>query len=715
MLFVFLLRLKSLNKYLSSYYLKLFFCCAVLLWVAATPILAQAPFVLQQNQTYSPSKQAVYLEDKRGKLTFEQVQNKQFIPSKKASLNFGYTSSAYWVRLRLRNETVHNDWRILSTITYHNSLGFWVKNDKEDWTHHQTGCVYPLSSQGNQEHIGYVFPLDLPKGKVVTVYFRLQSFAPLTFPLELVRKEALDIRFQAENLYYGIYFGILIVMMLYNFFIFITLRDKTYIYYVLYIVCMLIIFSGSTGYLFRYVHPNYPILNLYVARLTMGLIVITTSLFTIHFLDIKKYSRLVYRLFLIDMGLAPVAMLLTGFEIYSPATNTLLSLHSPFLLVAGIVAWRKGHSSARYYVIAWSIFLIGAISITLRNAGVLPVNNITNHLVEVGSAIEIVLLSLALADRYRILRLEKEAATRKALDVQKRATEELEVKVQERTYALQEANEEIKTINSSLERQRDDIVSSITYAQRIQKAMLPSENRMKKYLPEHFVIFRPHSIVSGDFYWFKEVEQKQFVIVADCTGHGVPGAFMTMLGFQAITNTVVQKKIYQPDQILNVLDQALRKILNSEGASIRDGMDIVVCQIDKEKSALHYAGAQNPLILVQDNELREVKGDNYSINGYRKNESDQRQFTLHTFDISTPTTFYVYSDGYQDQFGGEQGRKFMKKRFRQLLGTIAHKPVKEQKQILEATLDEWMHSNGKTYKQIDDVLVMGVKTGKGSF
>ena len=368
----------------------------------------------------------------------------------------------------MKNKSTYNDWRILSSITYHSYLDCWIQGTDKQWKHTHTGAIYPFSSRGSYEHIGFVFPLNILQNEIQTIYFRLESVAPLTFPLELIRKQALDIRYQKENLYYGIYFGILAIMMLYNLFIFVTLRDKNYIYYVLYILCMLIIFSGSTGYLFRYIHPGYPLINLYAARLTMGLIVITTSVFTIHFLEIKKYSRLVHRLFLIDIGLAPLAMLLTGTEIYSQATNTLLSLHSPFLLIAGIVAWRKGHHSARFYVLAWSIFLLGAISITLRNSGVLPVNYITNHLVEIGSAIEVVLLSLALVDRYRILRIEKESATKHALEVQKEANEELEGKVQERTFELQEANEEIRTINTSLEKQRDDIVSSITYAQRIQ-------------------------------------------------------------------------------------------------------------------------------------------------------------------------------------------------------------------------------------------------------
>ena len=161
------------------------------------------------------------------------------------------------------------------------------------------------------------------------------------------------------------------------------------------------------------------------------------------------------------------------------------------------------------------------------------------------------------------------------------------------------------------------------------------------------------------FTGLKEVDQKQFIIVADCTGHGVPGAFMTMLGFQAINNIVMQKKIYSPDQILNALDNTLRVILRSEDTMVGDGMDITVCMIDKQSMELHYAGAQNPLILLQNNELKEIKGDCYSLNGHRKKRQEAINFTLHIFDISVPTTFYLYSDGYQDQFGGEKGKKFV--------------------------------------------------------
>ncbi|EAY26961.1 serine/threonine protein kinases [Microscilla marina ATCC 23134] len=703
------------------YIITALFVC-VLLNVQAQPVFT----IKSGATTYLPASTAFYYEDKTGALSLTKVQKKHFTPNHAHSLNFGYTSSTYWVRLQFRNETNYNDWRLFSSIAYHNYLDFWIKKTGDTWRHVQTGWLYPFASRGNYEHNGFVFPLGLSGGQTCIVYFRLKGYDPLTFPLELLRKDTLSQRLQKENLYYGIYFGILLVMLLYNLFVFVTLRDKTYIYYVLYILCMLIIFSSSTGYLFRYVHPNIPIINLYSARLTMGLIVITTSLFTIYFLEVPKYSTLLYKVFKIDMGLALLAMLLTGTELYSAATNDLLSLHSPLLLIAGMVAWRQGNESARYYVFAWGIFLVAATSITLRNAGVLPINLVTTHAVEVGSAIEIVLLSLALADRYRILRKEKEAATQQALEVQKRATEELEVKVMERTHELSESNVELRQINEELdatlytvqlqkeeiEEQHQQIQASINYAQRIQKAILPLEERMCQLLPQHFVFYKPRDIVSGDFYWFEAWQHKKFIIVADCTGHGVPGALMTMLGSQALTNIIVHEQIHEPHQILSALGEVLPNLLKSQNTSVHDGMDIAVCVIDEQRKRLHFAGAKSPLVLIQNKEIQLIPGDIFSINSYRKRNHEVMPYTTHTFDISLPTTFYMYSDGFQDQFGGPKGKKFMRAKLRELLLSISEQTMEQQKQSVEKALTQWMKggTDGKApYKQIDDILVVGVK------
>ena len=275
------------------------------------------------------------------------------------------------------------------------------------------------------------------------------------------------------------------------------------------------------------------------------------------------------------------------------------------------------------------------------------------------------------------------------------------------------AHEEIKTTNESLqdslkkvEEQRDDIVSSINYAQRIQQAILPIESKLNTALPEHFILFRPRDVVSGDFYWFEEIGHKQFIIVGDCTGHGVPGAFMTMLGVQALNNIILQKQIHSPAQILEELHHTTRAMLHIQNTQVDDGMDIVICVIDKNTQTLEFAGAKNPLVIVQNNELRHIRGDRFGINGYHLS-GDKVTFTNHSFDVAQPTTIYLYSDGYQDQFGGPQGRKFLKKQLNDLLLEISTKPITQQKQILANTLDNWIQDG----HQIDDILIMGVKTG----
>ncbi|WP_299461945.1 SpoIIE family protein phosphatase [uncultured Microscilla sp.] len=259
-------------------------------------------------------------------------------------------------------------------------------------------------------------------------------------------------------------------------------------------------------------------------------------------------------------------------------------------------------------------------------------------------------------------------------------------------------------IYQQIDQKNEDITASIKYARRIQQAILPLTDRMLKSLPAHFVLYLPRDIVSGDFYWFEETEGLIFLVAADCTGHGVSGALMTMLGSSALTEIVMQKKIHQPHQILNALDKVMRRILKSKDTHVQDGMDMAVCVIDKGRSQLHFAGAKNSLLLIQDGKAQEIKGDMYEINGHRK-VNQPTQYCNHTIAIDQPTSFYIYSDGFQDQFGGADSKKFMKKRFRELIYQLSAKPIEQQKQLLQKKLHEWMAGQS----QVDDILVIGVE------
>lgn len=282
------------------------------------------------------------------------------------------------------------------------------------------------------------------------------------------------------------------------------------------------------------------------------------------------------------------------------------------------------------------------------------------------------------------------------------------------TAELRQRNDDIEAVNESMS-------SSIKYAARIQGAMLPNAEFIKKHFPDGFIYFHPREIVSGDFYWFSQVKSqrpptlfrrkniseddgsKLILAVIDCTGHGVPGAFMSMLGDAFLNQIVNLQKIVKPDEILNELHQLVRATLQQETTENNDGMDAAVIVVDKTAHTLQFAGAKNPLIYIQDGKAEKINGDLKSIGGIQK--EDEHTFTCHELDITTPTTIYVYSDGYQDQFGGDRGRKFMAKKFRELLAENADQPFEKQNEILYQRFVEW---RGNTI-QMDDTTILGVK------
>lgn len=325
-------------------------------------------------------------------------------------------------------------------------------------------------------------------------------------------------------------------------------------------------------------------------------------------------------------------------------------------------------------------------------------------------------LALALVVLLLFFYIEKQRSNRKLNKTNQNLTHSNE-ELQTANETIQLAHEEIKSINDSLqstlqtvEKQNEDITASITYAQRIQGAMLHIDPNIQQAVPEHFILFRPRDIVSGDFYWVEQTQGKIFMVAADCTGHGVPGAFMTMIGSLALADIIVQQQQAHPSKILSRLDTVFRHILKTNNTLVKDGMDIALVVLDPAQQTLQYAGAKSPLLLVQNGEIQEIKGAIYSINGYRK-QGAKPTFATQTIDVSIPTTFYLYSDGFQDQFGGKRNRKFMKKRFRELLHSIADQPLPQQKQVLEESLHQWRHIIQPPYPQIDDILVMGVKVG----
>ncbi|WP_439181550.1 ligand-binding sensor domain-containing protein [Carboxylicivirga taeanensis] len=280
--------------------------------------------------------------------------------------------------------------------------------------------------------------------------------------------------------------------------------------------------------------------------------------------------------------------------------------------------------------------------------------------------------------------------------------------------ALNEKAQDKKKIEiqkESLTRIHQSLTDSISYAKRIQEAMIPSEEMVKEVLPESFIYFRPKDIVSGDFYWVYRNESKVFLAAVDCTGHGVPGAFMSIIGYDLLKKIVEIQEEYCPARILNSLSHEVASTFQKNGQdgrlnkqSVSDGMDIALVMLDEQKQVLHFAGAMSPLYIIRDNEIMTFKGDRFPI-GY-SDDSKELSYSRQEIPVYPNDVIYLFSDGFADQFGGPEGKKFKYRRFRHLLLNIHKLPIDDQKAILHQKMEDWM---GTEYEQVDDILLMGFR------
>ncbi len=276
-------------------------------------------------------------------------------------------------------------------------------------------------------------------------------------------------------------------------------------------------------------------------------------------------------------------------------------------------------------------------------------------------------------------------------------TNELEEKVKERTAEIVKQKEIV-------EKQNENITGSIRYAQKIQNAVLPTKTSFENMFTEYFIFFKPRDIVSGDFYFLQKINKHILVAAVDCTGHGVPGAFMSMLGIAFLNEIVRRREITQASQVLNILRQQIKTSLKQTGKKreSKDGMDIAICAINTETFELQFAGAYNPLYLIRNNELTIYKGDRMPIGIYRK---EKETFTNHIITLERGDKIYLFSDGFVDQINGETKEKFMSNNFKNLITEISALPMIQQKDKLEETFNNWKGNS----KQIDDVVIIGVE------
>lgn len=647
-----------------------------------------------------------YLEDSAGTLSIEHISSRdyvaQFIPTNKQQITFGVTHSVYWVRFTVVTDDA--GWCIQTEPAMSDNLQLYRKTNN-GWDVSYNGLEYPFSTREIQTSSA-IFPLDQEQGDTVEYYLRIQSSFPVYIQLRAGTEKDFWTSQINDNVLNGVFFGIMLLMALYNLFLFLTNRDRVYVFYALYVIFCVIFISFSTGYsvflpeFIRKVYNFNHILYAFVFGV-FGLI------FSQRFLFTKRYAPRMHMVMNIFMGIVSAVFLVDFFN-HQLATTLIQFMGVALTIISftvGITVYRAGYKPARYYLFGFGIYMLGVSTYILLAVMKIDTSGVSpSNILMASSAIEAIILSFAIGDKLNAAMRDKQeaqAAQMEALRENEQLVREqnvvLERKVEERTKEIKEQKEIIEEKNK-------DILDSIHYAKRIQHALLASDNLLRNNLQEYFVFYQPKDIVSGDYYWAAEEDDKFWLCIGDCTGHGVPGAFMSLLNISIMRELIADHKIQRPDFVLNTQRDAIIMSLNPDGAeeAAWDGMDCVLLCFDKKTGILSFACANNPVWIIRGGKLIEFKGDKQPVGLF---EGKHAPFTLHEFELIKGDIVYALTDGFADQFGGPRGKKFKYSKLKEQVIALHGESLSSQLENFRRTFDEWKGD----LEQVDDVLLVGIK------
>ncbi|EAY30244.1 7TM diverse intracellular signaling domain-containing protein [Microscilla marina] len=694
----------------------------------------------EQNALHHLNTHLSIYEDTSRQLSFQQITQphyqslfKPYNSQLASPLNPQYV---YWGKLTLLNKVAQQNHWILQAPGHNSSVEVYIYHDNGEVHIKKAGQFVAAADKDINEATYSLIPLHLPYNQPHTVYIRIATLykeVP-SFDLKLYHPASISNYREWKRFTQGLFQGFFWILILYNLLLFFTTRNTPYGYYSLYLFFIALYSLYFQGFVREHLLGYYTHYNSIIWLLSVNGTSIAYYLFLRSFLHTPRLipTTDVWIRYYIVIRLGALFVELTLY--YGLQNADLTNLVT--LIVAGIdvlfsltvltILYRTKDKAARYFI-GGGLFLYTTVILLVFTHGYSKL--LYAIIYQVGTTLEILVFSLGLGYKTRKTEHEKQDAQQALIDqlhekdeLQRQHAEELESKVLARTNEVRQQQEELLQqtehlieANLVIEEKNNKINESINAASNIQAAILPRIERIKKSIPELFIFFKPLDIVSGDFYWFGTYEDnlqggnvqspsKKIVLAAvDCTGHGIPGAFMSILGDVYLNHLVNIEKITAPDIILNRLHKGIRHTLKQDITLNRNGMDVSLVVIDPERKTLDFAGAKNSLLYVQNGILTEVKGDKQSVGGEQREKN--RIFSSHTIDIQSSTMIYLYSDGYQDQFGGANDKKFMKKHFRKLLFSIHQKTAAEQHDHLETTLNNWMGKGG----QIDDILVLGAR------
>ncbi|MCZ4408747.1 SpoIIE family protein phosphatase [Cryomorphaceae bacterium 1068] len=629
---------------------------------------------------------------------------------------FGFSDSKHWLRLRVFNFEDHAIDRILEVNNpILNECNLYEVEGGQSSALYRTGDELTFKERPI-DHRNYQFPISIEANRSKELLLRVSSEGEqLQVPLKLWEKSKLDKQDGTDRLLRGIYFGIILFVLIFNLFLYLIIHDRSSLFYVIYIFALLMLQLSLSGFAFEHLWPESTYLANIANPFFASISIFALIRFTQTFLNLKEFFPRIYKAFHVMGGFVAVNSLLAlihtpfFFKLSVLGINVLALLLNIAIVPIVVAVVKKKFRPAKYFLFAFIVLVGSVFFFILNNFGILYSDFYTAYGLQIGSAVEVILLSFAIVDKFKLFREESYERLETINLMKAKANEELEKEVVIRTQEISEQKQVV-------EQQKDEILDSIRYAERIQKSLLPSAKKVKRIFQDHFILFKPRDIVSGDFYWVGETSEafpwdlgaklKLFAAV-DCTGHGVPGAMMSMLGYQALEQCRLRADLANPADALNYINNVIVSSLNEQRVgdlSIKDGMDMVLCAYHEETRKLSFAGAKNNIYIVRKGEIIELKGDRLSIgNGIIENTDNG--FTVTTITLEENDSIYTFTDGFPDQFGGPKEKKLKAKSLLEFIRGLSHEEMENQKKQLGEFFSNW---KGQT-EQIDDVCLMGIR------
>jgi two-component system, sensor histidine kinase LadS len=708
--------LKSASNYLTAIFWK-YILLSMVLWPSFLNAQKYDPQVIWVDEQFKyidiTGSMLQVAEDVTKAMPYTSVKSLSFEPFKGSSPNFGFKNSSFWFKIKLMNTQAIDRQQIIEVRNPNlDKVELVAEDDKGELSHYLSGDAFPWKQRMIRNKY-FRFYVNIPARSALILYLNAQnSGEQFHVPLSIGDAMHYSEYDSSEQAILGIYFGILVFALLLNLFFFFVLRDTSTLYYIGYLAGLLLLQLSLTGLGFQYFWPESPYMADHANPIFANISILFLMHFSVSFLKTAAYLPRLHRFYMFLARFLILSSLLAFIPVHACYLVSVLSINivamilNVMIIPTAIYIWRQKYKPARFFTIAFILLIIGVFVFVLRNFGLIRPGFFADYGLQLGSGCEVLLLTLAVIDKFKQFKDEAFDRLNALTVMETEANVKLEQKVHERTQQIQFQKIEIEEKNK-------EIVSSIRYAKRIQEAILPSDEQMQALFPEHFVFYRPRDIVSGDFYWASPVQTTvgsdkdnldlQLLALADCTGHGVPGAFMSLIGNNYLKQSVSEPQINSPAQALDFLNARLLGMFHQKSTDkVRDGMDIVMIALNLQQMEMRYAGANGRLYLVRDQELQELQTDKYAIGSV---EVELKPYTDYQVNLQKGDMIYMLTDGFADQFGGEKGKKFSYKRTRELLLNLASSSVEIQRQQLESSFVSWKGD----IEQIDDVCVVGVR------